>query len=128
MLSQDSNLQRQPYLLISDIENHTFQIRLSNDLMIENRNGILNIGDLQKGENMEINSSKIKSLGFMYLTEESAINLIESEDSKSISLYDLEGMLIRECKDGYPDLTGLKKGEIYIIKKGEKTYKYIPKK
>lgn len=53
------------------------------------------------------------------------IDDITDADNKPWSISSMNGMLLRSSRSGTPDLSGLEKGQIYILKIGSATYKYV---
>lgn len=53
------------------------------------------------------------------------IDDITDADNKQWSISSIRGVLLRSSRSGTPDLSDLEKGQIYILKIGSATYKYV---
>ena len=121
-----------PYLFIQYEDNMIFELKLSNDFLIENQSGILEIRGSLLENPITMPLKTISLFGIMYketVTDDAGMDsFIDNTVNDIWQVYDIKGRLLRETNSNVPDLKNLPSGEIFIIKNGSSSFKYIPYK
>lgn len=116
-----------PYLIINFSQQDHYLIKLGEDFKINNLGEEIEIKGTE--ESKYISLSDMSSFGFLYqIDQDASLDSIDNDLPKNWQVYDSKGILINEIYSIFPDLSNLKKGEIYIIRSDNHTYKYIPAK
>lgn len=116
-----------PYILINLSSDNIIMLALNEEFKIDNIGKEIKIYITENPTYIALED--IKSLGFLYANSAiSSIDSIESETEQPWMIYDSSGRLIKQLIATKPDLTGLKAGEVYIVKTVGKAFKYMPYK
>lgn len=116
-----------PYMMINLTSDNIILMALNDDFRIDNLKKEIKV--YIGGNPTYIMIDEIESLGFLYVNGNvSSIDTFEKETPQVWTIYDINGRLINKSEAVKPDLSGLKRGEIYIIKTDTHTFKYMPYK
>lgn len=123
--AQESQEKFYSSIIINLVDNNWILVPLNDSFELENLGEEIKFVLMGQVEYLPI--SEISSLGYVYYNSDSnIIDLFEKDFDKDWLIFNTQGILLFRQRSKKPDLSSLRKGEIFIIKCGDNTFKYMP--